>query len=341
MVPALLFLCVGVPLAELLDRLGYFEAVAALVQGRGAEVRVGVLWTLACVTTAILNLDTTVVLLTPLSVRLARRSGTDPFTLALIPLFTAAFASSFLPVSNLTTLIVTERLDLTVADVLTHLAIPGFAACVVGWIVFRRGAPRILASVTHDVVDRRVLTIGSCVVAGLLVGFVFGGLWGIDPWVVALVADLLLALVTRTLPWRSVPVFTATGVAMVGLATALLVPASATHRLATVDAPLALAGTVGIAAGVANVVNNLPATLIGLEGVDSATWGMWAWLLGVNTGSVILPLGALANILWWRIVRREEVDVDVRTYVRATVPVAVPALIAAALCLAVASVLSG
>ena len=341
MVPALLFLCVGVPLAELLDRLGYFEAVAAVVQGRGTGVRVGVLWALACVTTAILNLDTTVVLLTPLFVRMARRSGDDGFTLALIPLFTAAFASSFLPVSNLTTLIVTERLDLSVADVVTHLAVPGLAACVVGWAVFRRRAPKALAAGVGGAVDRRALTIGSCVVAGLLVGFVFGGLWGIDPWVVALAADLVLAIVTRALPWRSVPLLTAAGVALVGLLAALVVPASATQRLATVDAPLALAGTVGIAAGVANVVNNLPATLIGLEGVHSATWGMWAWLLGVNTGSVILPIGALANILWWRIVRREGVEVNVRTYVRETVPVAVPALIAAALCLAAGRVLSG
>ena len=339
--PALLFLCVGVPLAELLDRLGYFEAVAAVVQGRRAGVRVGVLWALACVTTAILNLDTTVVLLTPLFVRMARRSGDDPFALALVPLFTAAFASSFLPVSNLTTLIVTERLELSVADVVTHLAAPGLAACVVGWVVFRRRAPKALAAGVGGVVDRRALVIGSCVVAGLLVGFVFGGLWGIDPWVVALVADVVLAIVTRALPWRSVPLFTAAGIALVGLAAALVVPASATQGLATVDAPLALAGTVGLAAGAANVVNNLPATLIGLEGVDTATWGMWAWLLGVNTGSVILPIGALANILWWRIVRREGVEVDVRTYVRATVPVAVPALIAAALCLAGGRVIGG
>jgi len=340
-VPALLFLCVGVPLAELLDRLGYFEAVAAVVQGRRTGVRVGALWALACVTTAILNLDTTVVLLTPLFVRMARRSGDDPFALALVPLFTAAFASSFLPVSNLTTLIVTERLELSVADVVTHLAAPGLAACVVGWVVFRRRAPKALAAGVGDVVDRRALVIGSCVAAGLLVGFVFGGLWGIDPWVVALVADVVLAIVTRALPWRSVPLFTAAGIALVGLAAALVVPASATQGLATVDAPLALAGTVGLAAGAANVVNNLPATLIGLEGVDTATWGMWAWLLGVNTGSVILPIGALANILWWRIVRREGVEVDVRTYVRATVPVAVPALIAAALCLAGGRVIGG
>ncbi len=341
MVPALLFLCVGVPLAELLDRLGYFEAIATVMQRRSRGLPVGVLWILACVTTAILNLDTTIVLLTPLSVRLARGSGADPFAIALIPLFTAAFASSFLPVSNLTTLIVTERLDLSVADVIAHLALPGLAACVVGWLVFRRRVPTVLAAAERGTLDRRALTVGSCVVAGLLVGFVFGGVWGVDPWIVALVADVVLVVVTRALPWRSIPIVTAAGVALVGLLAALLVPASATARLATVDAPLALAGVVGIAAGAANVVNNLPATLIGLEGVDSATWGMWAWLLGVNTGSVMLPIGALANILWWRIVRREGVEVTFPRYVRATLPVAAPALAAAAVCFALVRLVSG
>ncbi len=255
------------------------------------------LWTLACVTTAILNLDTTVVLLTPLSVRLARRSGTDPFTLALIPLFTAAFASSFLPVSNLTTLIVTERLDLTVADVVTHLAIPGFAACVVGWFVFRRGAPGALAAGTHDVVDRRVLTIGSCVVAGLLVGFVFGGHWGIDPWVVASVADVLLAFVTRTLPWRSIPVFTAVGVA----------PRSGSPRRSSSRPPRRSASR--------------PST--------------HRWHSPERSAS------PRAQRTSWRIVRREGVEVDARSYIRATVPVAVPALVAAALCLAAGRAISG
>ena len=327
MVPALLFLCVGVPLAELLDRLGYFEAVAAVVHGRGTGVRVGVLWALACVTTAILNLDTTVVLLTPLFVRMARRSGDDPFALALIPLFTAAFASSFLPVSNLTTLIVTERLDLSVADVVTHLAVPGLAACVVGWAVFRRRAPRALAAGVGGAVDRRALTIGSCVVAGLLVGFVFGGLWGIDPWVVALAADLVLAIVTRALPWRSVPLLTAAGVALVGLLAALVVPASATQRLATVDAPLALAGTVGIAAGAANVVNNLPATLVLLAalGPTPPAGLVLAVLLGVNIGPNLTYVGSLATLLWRAVLGRHDERVDLREFSLlglATVPAA-------------------
>ena len=97
-----------------------------------------------------------------------------------------------------------------------------------------------------------------------------------------------------------------------------------------------MAATVGVAAGLANVVNNLPATLIGLEGVDQATWGFWGWLLGVNVGAALLPIGALANLLWWRIARAEGVEISVRRYVRSTVPVVAAALLASAACLGAA-----
>ena len=173
--------------------------------------------------------------------------------------------------------------------------------------------------------------------AGLLVGFVLGGLVGIEPWMVALVADLVLVAVTRFLPWRDVPIVTAVAVAGVALIAALVIPASATERLSTIDAPLAVAAASGVAAGLANVVNNLPATLIGLEGVDHATWGFWGWLLGVNVGAALLPIGALANLLWWRIARAEGVEISGRRYVRSTVLVVGAALIAAAGSLAIMS----
>lgn len=341
MVPALLFLCVGVPLASLLDRLGYFEAVASLMQQRAGAIRLGSLWVLACATTAVLNLDTTVVLLTPLYIRLANRSGMDALPLALIPLLTASFASSFLPVSNLTTLIAVERLDLGVGDVVAHLGLPSLVACVVGWLMFRRAAPATVPAAVGPPVDHRAVRIGTLVVAGLLVGFVFGGLLEIEPWMVALVADAVLIVVTRHLPWRDVPIPTALAVAGVAMVAALVVSPSATEWLGTIEAPLAVSATVGVAAAVANVVNNLPATLIGLEGVDDATWGFWGWLLGVNVGAALLPIGALANLLWWRIVRSEGVEINVRRYVRSTAPIVVATLIASAACLGVLAAVSG
>ena len=92
---------------------------------------------------------------------------------------------------------------------------------------------------------------------------------------------------------------------------------------------------------VANAVNNLPALLIALDGTTQVGWGTRAWLLGVNTGAVLLPLGALANLLWLRIMRDEEGRVSLRRYAGAVLPVALPALAAAALTLAVERGISG
>lgn len=339
--PALLFLLAGVPLAAGLDRLGFFDAVATLIARRSPETSVLALWILAAVTTAVLNLDTTVVLLTPLYVRLAQRGGRDPLPLAAVPLLLACFASSTLPVSNLTTLIVVSRFDLSVVDVVTHLALPSLAATTVGWLVYRRVHPTTVPSGSPGVPDARALRLGGAVVAFVLAGFVLGPLVGIPPWAVALVADVLLVAVTRTVPWRAVPVATALGVAAVAAAVALAVPADLLSELLARDRPVALAVLVGLATAGANVMNNLPALLVALDGSDHMSWGLWAWLLGVNTGAVLLPIGALANLLWWRILRAEGVAVSLRTYVRVTVPIALPALVAAAGVLAIERAMAG
>ena len=89
-----------------------------------------------------------------------------------------------------------------------------------------------------------------------------------------------------------------------------------------------------LGAAAANVVNNLPALLVALDGTHHMSWGMWAWLLGVNVGAVLLPLGALANLLWLRILRAEGVAVGLRRYVTLTAPVALPAFAAAIVILA-------
>jgi arsenical pump membrane protein len=340
MLPALAFLCAGVPLAALLDRLGFFDSVAILIERRRASVPVGALWVLAALTTALLNLDTTVVLLTPLYVRLARRCGIDPLPLAVVPLLLASFASSVLPVSNLTTLIAADRLDLSVSAVVSHLALPSAAACVAGWLAYRRRYPRVLFRGQAGEPDPRALTIGTVVVTGLLIGFVLGPSFGIAPWMVAVAADLVLAAVTRSLPWRDVPLLTAFAVAGLAALAALVVPSDLFSGLLSADNPLALAGIMGAGTIGANLVNNLPALLIALDGVHQPTWGLWAWLAGINTGAALLPIGALANLLWWRVLRDEDVSVPLRQYVRITVPIVIPALAAAAGTLALERVLA-
>ena len=123
----------------------------------------------------------------------------------------ASFSSSVLPVSNLTNLIAVEHLDLSVGDVVTHLALPSLVATTVGWLVYRTRHPISVHLDVSGTADRRVLTIGSVVVGFVLVGFVLGPSLDIAPWIVAAVADLFLVVVVRRVPWRDVPVGTGPG----------------------------------------------------------------------------------------------------------------------------------
>jgi len=335
--PAVAFLCAGVPFAALLDRLGFFDAVVAAIMSRRSTVRLWHLWVLCAVTTVVLNLDTTIVLLTPLAVRLARRAGRDPLPVALVPLLLASLASSLLPVSNLTTLIVAEGQDLSVGAVVTHMALPTLAAVLVGWWAYRRRHATRLELGAADHPDGRALRIGGAVVAAVLVGFVVGPELGVDPWIVALAGDVVLVVVTRHLPWRSVPVATAAGVMALAVVVALLAPADVMAAIEGAGAgPAALGVLLGVV--VASVVNNLPAALLLAQGGTVAHgWGGWGWLLGINVGAVLSPIGALANLLWWRILRTEDVPVTLRGYLTAVWPVAVPALLAASAVLVVAA----
>ncbi len=71
------------------------------------------------------------------------------------------------------------------------------------------------------------------------------------------------------------------------------------------------------------------------------SWGAWAWLLGVNTGAALAPIGALANILWLRILRGEGVHIGVRRYVWITVPIVAPAFAGAVLTLVLERMVAG
>lgn len=328
--PALAFLLAGVPLAALLDELGFFAAAAARLQQRFTNLPVVLLWLGAAATTVVLNLDTTIVLLTPLFVRLARRADVDPVSVALVPLLLASLASSVLPVSNLTTLIAADRLGLSVADVVTHLGLPSLGAVAVGWFAYRRNHARVLVAGPVEAGEPRALMLGGAVVAGLLVAFTLGPAAGVQPWVAAVVADVVLIGITRTLPWRHVPVATAAAVAGVAALVAVLSGPTLLRPVLTTDHPLALIGTTAAAVGAANVVNNIPATLVAVQSTDHVGNGWWAWLLGVNAGAVLLPTGALANVLWRRILAADGIRVPLPDYLRRVWPVAVPAIAAAA-----------
>jgi arsenical pump membrane protein len=353
------FLLAAIPLAVMLERYGYFEQVAALF-GSGRRLLPG-LWVLGAGTVAVMNLDAAVVLLTPLYLRIARQQGRSELYLGFQPVILALVASSFLPVSNLTNLIAIEKLGIGPLAVLEHLGLPSLAACAVAYFCYRAarhvadpalrangeaGADGLIAGarLEHQPArDARVLAIGSIVVALLLAGFLAGPEVGISAWEVALVADGVLMLITRRVPLGSIP--WATALVAAGLAILAAAAASGLHLQGAFagSGPLAELRQSGVAAGLANVIDNLPALLVSLPflgahagsahapptGAGHAVCSLWPVLLGVNIGPSLLITGALASLLWFDAMHRLGARVSAGQYLRMGLRVGVPAGLAA------------
>lgn len=329
------FLLAAVPLAVLLDRYGYFSAVAERLT-RG-ERGVGGLWILAALVTTVLNLDAAVVLLTPLYVTIARRTGRDPLTLALMPVLLACLASSALPVSNLTNLIAVSATGASTAGFLSNLALPSLAATAVGWLLYCRrplqaktpGPPVTLLPPAEGDGGQQVLLVGSLIVGLVLIGFTSGRLVGIAPWVVALAADVVLVAIRRELPWRAVPVGTALVAVSLGVLASAAVVHLPVHRLLAGTNTLAQARITGVMALAANVANNLPALLVAVPTLGHrASPALWSVLLGVNMGPVLLATGSLASLLWLDSLGRLGVAVKARDFSAAGLRIGLPALLA-------------
>ena len=342
----LAFIVLAVPMAVMLDHYGLFDELAGLVAG--GRRYLGVLWALAAATTALLNLDVAVVLLSPLYVRIADRRGESRLAVAIQPALLSSLASSGLPVSNLTNLIAVARDHLSTTGFLVHLGPSTVVATVVGWLCYRKGLGRIESVMADSGPSRassqgdepvasragarsraRVLAVGGAVVVAVVVGFVAVPSFGGQPYEVAAAADVVLLVLTRSAPLRVVPWQSVGTVLGLGVLASAAAEHLAVARVLGGSSLAGIAGATAVSAAGANVVNNLPALLVALPAVGHrASWTLWAVLLGTNVGPLAVPSGSLAVLLWLETVRRLGVPVRDRDYLRIGWWIGVPALLA-------------
>src|SRR6201999_559774 len=103
------------------------------------------------------------------------------------------------------------------------------------------------------------------------------------------------------------------------LALGVVVSAAGAHGLSSVVDSLipggsslpALLAVAAVSAVLANLVNNLPATLIVVAVVAASGPGaVLAMLIGVNVGPNLTYVGSLATLLWRRIIHAHDEQVD-------------------------------
>ena len=296
----------------------------------GAVRLLAVLLLLEACVTAVLNLDTAVVFLTPVLLHGARRRGLDEEPFLYGAVFMANSASLLLPGSNLTNLIV-----------LAHEHVPGhlFAARMLpAWIAavattiavlalaFRRSLARESApDAEHARFRLGFGAVGVAAAAALVLVLR-------QPAIPVFATAVVLALVSRlglrktveaASPGLLVGVF-ATAVALGTLGRSIEALGDLARSLGRV--PTALVG-----AGAALLVNNLPAAVV-LSA--HAPHHPRALLLGLNLGPNLAVTGSLSAVLWYRVARREHARPSILRYTLLGVPVAVVTIAAAMAALA-------
>jgi arsenical pump membrane protein len=348
--PTVGFLAAILVLAQLADGEGVFRYAGAVAArwSRGSPQRLlGVVFVVVSLVTAVLSLDATVVLLTPVVFATAATVAVRPRPHVYACTHLANSASLLLPVSNLTNLLAFSASGLSFAPFAGLMAPPWAVTVAIEYAVFRWFFRAELATPRREPPHRAVHPpVCALTVLGLtLAGFAIAGELGVYPAWVALAAVVVLAVraLRRAEPGRrwaagqrlvtdANPPFLAfvlaLGVVVLGVRdtglgslVAHLVPGHATLP--------GLLGVAALAAVLANLLNNLPATLLVVPLVAHSPGLVLAMLVGVNIGPNLTYAGSLATLLWRQVMERHEHPPAVGEFLRLGA-LTVPACVAAA-----------
>lgn len=257
-------------------------------------------------------------------------------------------ASLLLPVSNLTNLLAFHVADVSFTQFTLVMALPWLATVATLYLVFRGFFARDLR-VEPDPAELepapRPPVFVLMMVALTLVGFAFSEPLGVAPaWVALAGASVLAVRSLRRRHTTFVDILRTAQLSFLVFVLALGVVVQAVTRSGMDRAMSAvlphgsglpvLLAIAAVAAVLANVVNNLPATLVLLPLV--APYGpvaILAVLIGVNIGPNLTYVGSLSNLLWRRVLRQHDVEASVGEYTRLGLCTVPPALVVAVVAL--------
>jgi arsenical pump membrane protein len=336
--PVIGFLAAVLVLARLCDDDGLFKACGTwLARASAGQPRrlLAQVFVTAAVTTAVLSLDATVVLLTPVVFATAARLGVRarPHVYACTHL--ANSASLLLPVSNLTNLLAFAASGLSFGRFAALMAVPWLAVIAVEYAVFVRYFAADLGAgpAAEGGNDPGSGTAGwpvftVAVVALTLAGFAAASAAGVSPaWAACAGAAVLAARALARRRTTALGLLRAADVPFLAfvLGLGIVVTAVVSNGLGSALKPLLPGGTslpallaiAALAAVLANICNNLPAVLVLLPLAAPAGAGaVLAVLVGVNVGPNLTYTGSLATLLWRRTLRHHGSAPDLGEFTR-------------------------
>lgn len=264
--------------------------------------------------TAVLNLDTSVVFMTPVALQAARAEGADETAFLFGTIFMSNSASLLLPGSNLTNLLVWSHRGASGAQFASHMLWPWMVAVSITTLVVGAWRWRPLGKSVRPTGAEDSFEFGPGLVAGLFAVVAMLALRGPALWVLGagVIAEIVALRRRRVeLSGALAAINPVTLGALFVVAVVIGTVARATAWSAHLLHHTSVLVTAAAAAGVSLVINNLPAaSLFAARGVSHP----FALLLGLDLGPNIFVTGALSSLLWLRIARQNDTRPSILTF---------------------------
>lgn len=293
-----------------------------------------------------MSLDITFFRYTPILFAVTKRRGVDPIPFLFACAFVANIGSLILPLSNLTNLLLVNRLQIPFADFVQVMWLPNIVALITTlamylWL-FRhqlsvasaQESSLVVPGVASGTWRNSVGAVLILVIAGLLIaGFSEQPIW--IPAVVGAAILIMASMVTRRITLHDFVHDLSPSLFAFVIAMTMLVQALNLHVIGEFSPPVPdgleqqIAGGVVVATLASNIMNNVPATVVIGELLAPLPETprevlAYASLIGANLGPALTTYGSLATMLWLSLIRKRGTAVSTGMYMHIsliTIPV--------------------
>jgi arsenical pump membrane protein len=345
---------------------GFFRLLAyriAIAAGGDGKRLFTYLFVAGTVTGAMFTNDAAVLIFTPLVFNLIEEveepswSGANKLPYYFAVLYIANVVAVFV-ISNPINIIVASLFDIQFLEYTLWMFLPAVVSIVVSYIglriFFRNSIPatyRMPQTVVHNPASQRFWRISGAVLVLTLLGLFTGQLTGLPVWIITCSGAIALLVVYRiSVGGSMIPIGRGIGWDVIIFIVGIFIVANGLRGVGLTNSigdlisigidqqnlPLATSITAFVAAGTSAVINNHPTadmmalTIrdLGLSDFDSKMMAFSA-LIGGDLGPKMLPIGSLAALLWFRMLRTRGVDISYTMYIKIGIPVSLAAIVMA------------
>ncbi|MEM2337374.1 MAG: ArsB/NhaD family transporter [Candidatus Bathyarchaeia archaeon] len=326
---SLAYICIS------LDLTGLFKYIALQViklAGNSGKRLFVYFFILTSILTLFTSNDVVVLTITPIILYMCSSVAVSPLPFLLAQFFAANISGMGLYVGNPTNIVIAEAYGISFADFAKWMLLPAVSATVTCLmlllLVFRRKLPDRMqpphVSPQHALKDRRGAVFGLIVLGGAIFFMSLSSEWtGVHPWMIALASafvmflyNLLLArsnilAVPKRMPWKIAPFLIGLFVIVEGMASSGWTDLLALQLSKVSTSLIAAVLSVGFASSfAAGLMNNHPMTIFFVKALQGSAFStprivkfgaMLALVVGSNLGANFMLTGALAGLMWAKI----------------------------------------